>query len=1630
MNKALWAIIAAAALGATKKATSKGKIGSFNDELSDKDIFELVGRLNGIRSFEDFMAMSEDEREILKIQAGHIILEASSNPQSPLRQKDVITVQDIKSATRDKRFRKNIQDVAIRKANRQIELLQQQRSFKQFRKTSPARQKIQRQRVKPQLMADAVLAPLDGNARGLIDSLYLNRDYTLNPEAFVSFIRLMCSSWYSSYNLFPVINSEDSGIMLLEIASQDSFEYNPLTDEYGPITSSWAKNCLDKMVLFKETAEKISISPSFPINEQAYRFAYLNFYDFYVDASLFERVVERWKSSNGELNSIIMKELHLLVFGVMYKISKDYLSSELFSFLFFSDLSGQTILPFGNCSFESYKEILENRLSGNVSPSYKYSKTDGRDDYISEVYMDGFGALFDRLVHKSWTFTLSKALSNETFLENITEGGDIPLYFVASKSGDSLELKYKGTNHILSFSNEFRYKIDGNYPGDEFTNIVFWYKSEDFRKSLTQQTGMTVLEVFENKSSLYAVFGDAPKYGEEDPMVVILDNFFEIEKKLLRLGNWASECCLQMTKVINSGQIGLALYLLSPIIDFSMIDLSVEKYNLPVSLYPSNVKKQIAKRLKDGQGGVPLKQVKNRYLSPQKAYYKGTEKMKPIKRVIGFIVSRIKEIGHMGNTLSDEMNLPMNILLWKYMMIPDSNMDFANPMRLPQEKLVKRIRHRYEAGLNNLINGEFISYYIFEKDDDKARAKMLKAQKSKAASFAKKIFEQARRLNVISFDPNGLPIWTDQSMKDQYEAAKVAEYKYTSDNETYERLLSEGKTVLSQDDFQRIENYKKFYTDGFVKTLDKMVKELSRKYSADTNVISSAPFNTIVGLFFGGDPSHLTGEQFDAYYKRVEDQTKAIPTQSLTYSGIDMVPTVRGLNNTEARTLEENVTRQREAAATRIAEGAAAEGSLESLMLKFIDDSLSKESIFGVPYIGFQDMYELTGIDFSKYLSNKNAEEVNLYSRDGQVENLNGFFPKSQVKFVNIPEGQWSRRFEVGYPVENYIKVINNAQSTLIGALLQELFSRFSSKTSNYGDIGNIENGTLMFYTKVKKIGNQLAVLGDDPLGFREMYRNLATHSTSLEMNKQIGIQVLFDPNVVKNRELAKNSTYTEEDIGKARRLIKIPTIQQLVSECFSMEKDGTFECVNSPQSLQKAILDILGVFTILDERIPGSRSEITKQQKEEFYKQYDLYLAKILDNLDRLTLMVKIYDIIVQNYGLNYLPAAEYSEMSVDDLQRLISRYQKYGPYRTFYGVEEDFPQSFMDLVERQIKAYDQFKTGASQESSFTSQYDSFDERFQDAFKKSFIEKQSEKIGALIGILPVGEGYRVYLPYTIDHIRNVARAGNKNNKYKKIVDLNDSMPHSFSSSVYCIADEGQRSEYIVPWEKGKIMHLVVVSPDGNLHSLMTFDLKDNGTPSRIQQWRAAVNPPTSSGDSQPRIMDDLRLKSLTGYGRKTSDKEIIRDYYQNNFGLDPLEVLEIDSKIVREFGKLMYSWLQDPKTFLGAKLPNTKVSGASYSWSDKAKADNWSENSRLLGNILDRGKGEKEAIFSALDIGVLDSFKETQSGFYSDININKTFGDIDVVRNYYGDRLSKNSDLINEAREARIDKLKRQRKL
>ena len=68
---------------------------------------------------------------------------------------------------------------------------------------------------------------------------------------------------------------------------------------------------------------------------------------------------------------------------------------------------------------------------------------------------------------------------------------------------------------------------------------------------------------------------------------------------------------------------------------------------------------------------------------------------------------------------------------------------------------------------------------------------------------------------------------------------------------------------------------------------------------------------------------------------------------------------------------------------------------------------------------------------------------------------------------------------------------------------------------------------------------------------------------------------------------------------------------------------------------------------------------------------------------------------------------------MSIEDFKRLLSRYKETGVYRNFFGADEAYPQSYKDLVEKQIQAYEAFQKGVGSEPDFSEKYSSFEDRY-----------------------------------------------------------------------------------------------------------------------------------------------------------------------------------------------------------------------------------------------------------------------------------------------------------------------------
>ena len=99
--------------------------------------------------------------------------------------------------------------------------------------------------------------------------------------------------------------------LAMYVANDDSFVYNPLTDQYGFVTETWAINCLNKMMFLKNISDEISLSPTTPINNQFIKYTFLNFYEYYCDPFLFNNLIERQQSFNTDK---LCRELTVLSF--------------------------------------------------------------------------------------------------------------------------------------------------------------------------------------------------------------------------------------------------------------------------------------------------------------------------------------------------------------------------------------------------------------------------------------------------------------------------------------------------------------------------------------------------------------------------------------------------------------------------------------------------------------------------------------------------------------------------------------------------------------------------------------------------------------------------------------------------------------------------------------------------------------------------------------------------------------------------------------------------------------------------------------------------------------------------------------------------------------------------------------------------------------------------------------------------------------------------------------------------------------------------------------------------------------------------------------------------------------------
>ena len=311
-----------------------------------------------------------------------------------------------------------------------------------------------------------------------------------------------------------------------------------------------------------------------------------------------------------------------------------------------------------------------------------------------------------------------------------------------------------------------------------------------------------------------------------------------------------------------------------------------------------------------------------------------------------------------------------------------------------------------------------------------------------------------------------------------------------------------------------------------------------------------------------------------------------------------------------------------------------------------------------------------------------------------------------------------------------------------------------------------------------------------------------------------------------------------------------------------------------------------------------------SQQEIKDWEKKFDKLCQEMWDNIQKITAMRRLYSYIKNRYKTPIMPVADFENMSAEQLKILLSRYENYGPYQVLEGV--NYPTNFLKLVQQQLDS----QKVLSQQSP--SMYTDFDQVYQKAYDQSYVARQSEKIGALLGIL--SGGYRIYLPYKAEHLKNIARATNptqafdtgpstvitqqdreaiKNRKsFKEIRSLIDVISTSFSSHAkMCIGGPSFGQKLENPSNRWESLHLVVVNPQGELYWVMTIQLQ-NKQPIGMEDWQTLNQ--TSGGWNQYR-----RLAYSHNIERLSTEKQ--------------KEELEVASWVARNFVKWLKGWMESP---------------------------------------------------------------------------------------------------------------------
>lgn len=575
--------------------------------------------------------------------------------------------------------------------------------------------------------------------------------------------------------------------------------------------------------------------------------------------------------------------------------------------------------------------------------------------------------------------------------------------------------------------------------------------------------------------------------------------------------------------------------------------------------------------------------------------------------------------------------------------------------------------------------------------------------------------------------------------------------------------------------------------------------------------------------------------------------------------------------------------------------------------------------------------------------------------------------------------------------------------------------SRFTDKNSD-------DFGTQAVYMKVRTIGfHQLAVLSDDPLGFREMYRNLNKHNVEMSeitIDKKKNLPLL-NPAMLKYKDI--KSELPTPTWNACKEIEQDILIKKLCDAKATINLTGKISYkTNNP--LEREIIKISLPFINHMMNQKTSLDKPSKEEVEEWEKMHDKLCLELYAQIKKLKYLRDLYSYLIRTYKNPVMPVADFENMSLEQLSTLLNRYKQFGPYQVLEGV--NYPVKFMDLVQKQLDA----KKALAQEPP--SSYSDFDSAYNKAYDQSYVARQSEKIGALLGIL--AGGYRIYMPYKGEHLRNIARATNKNQSldtspsrvitqqdrnaiksrkdFSEIRSLVDVISTSFGGShaAMCIGGSTYTNPIDDPKKREADIHFVVVSPTGKLFIVMTISVNAKKLPTEFRDWEAL----SADGTQQEKTLGwSKNLSQLTTESAKERN--------------------EIFSWVGRNFIIWLKEWMESPYMDSGSN----EWPGADWYSMATSKVSDW-KNSKLYKDLTDQVTPE-QSFEDLVNLGCMywfgkctDSQKPGKSLAFYENNCTfwgGTLGDIDLL----AERYPKQAGLaISEERRNRIEKLKREGKI